>query len=222
MRCTDGAVCTTCDTVNNWISDGANGCICLTGHYPDGLVCSACITGCLQCVDGASCTNCDAANHFKPDDNNICVCESKSFYLDGTTCKYCASALPHCNICDGPTVCEECASPFSPKDNLCKCADGKYEDVNECRDCVEGCKLCNSKDECTECTEDYTLEDKVCKKSGIDTLVIVLIVVGVVVLAGAGTFLSNLSVCHRKVHQEEKIATLPRRLRGTLISCIVS
>lgn len=221
LRCADAAVCTTCDTDNNWVSDGVTGCVCSAAHYPNGLICSPCIVGCLQCDNGLNCNNCDAANHFKPDDNKLCVCESKSFYQDGNTCKYCASALSHCDICDGPTVCEECTSPFQVKDNVCKCVDGKYEDVNECTDCPEGCHLCNSKDECTECKEDYSLEDKVCKKSGIDTLVIVLIVVGVVVLAGAGNSQFILSIRDREVHQEEEIAPLPGRLRGTLICAII-
>lgn len=47
FRCTDAAVCTTCDTVNNWVSDGATGCVCAAAHYPNGLVCSSCIPGCL-------------------------------------------------------------------------------------------------------------------------------------------------------------------------------
>lgn len=47
-----------------------------------------------------------------------------------------------------------------------------------------------------------------------------LIVVGVVVLAGAGTYLFICSVRHREMHQEEKIAPFPGRLRGTLIYAI--
>jgi len=38
---------------------------------------------------------------------------------------------------------------------------------------------------CTSCKDGYDLEDNKCKKNGIDTLVIVLVVVGVIVLAGA-------------------------------------
>ena len=41
---------------------------------------------------------------------------------------------------------------------------------------------------CTSCKDGYDLEDNKCKKNGIDTLVIVLVVVGVIVLAGAGNF----------------------------------
>lgn len=47
-------------------------------------------------------------------------------------------------------------------------------------------------------------------------MIIVLIIVGVIVLAGAGKYFNIFSVCGGKMHKEKKIAS-KRRLRGALM-----
>lgn len=54
-----------------------------------------------------------------------------------------------------------------------------------CKNCPEGCSTCDHVDICTSCSQGYSKDGDSCKKDGLDVLVIVLIVVGVIVLAGA-------------------------------------
>ena len=61
-------------------------------------------------------------------------------------------------------------------------------DGNKCSECQEGCLECTGAENCTKCDNSFTLEGGVCKKDGLDTLIIVLIVIGVLAVAGGGSF----------------------------------
>lgn len=53
--------------------------------------------------------------------------------------------------------------------------------------CPEECTKCESVNKCTDCADGYDIDDGKCVGDGLDTLVIVMIVVGALAVAGAGT-----------------------------------
>lgn len=68
----------------------------------------------------------------------------------------------------------------------CYCDEGKWVDDHTCSDCPEECTKCENMENCTDCHDGYEVEGGVCKSDGLGTLIIVMIVVGVLALFGAG------------------------------------
>lgn len=97
-----------------------------------------------------------------------------------------------CERCTNDHNCTKCVAPFIfVKPSVCGCAKGTYRDGAKCTKCPEECSECEAKNKCTACTKkDYSPDGGICKKNGLDALVIVLIVVGVLAVAGAGNNIS--------------------------------
>lgn len=111
--------------------------------------------------------------------------------------------MRNCLECTAADTCTRCDHNLViNKTNLCGCA-AEHQFVNDnnvCEDCPEGCATCDHADTCTSCSDGYYLDDTVCKKNGMDVLVIVLIVVGVIVLAGASNFIVIFSFRHHQMY----------------------
>ena len=106
--------------------------------------------------------------------------------MDDRTCVSC-SVIARCSECVDRNNCKKCKSPFkilSPKN--CGCENKFFIDKENCTACPDECKTCTNTDHCTSCEDGYDVDDGVCRSDGLDTLVIVMIVVGVLAVAGAG------------------------------------
>ena len=146
---------------------------CKTDYFLDDSVCKDCstlIASCLEC-DGVqkTCTKCQ---------------DTFVRSIDSKECKTCASEVGECHTCTrvDKVICENCNKDYFLLNNQCKTCGSIIADCNECEQEL-------NKVTCKSCGNDRKLsDDKLeCVESKSNTAIIVVsVIVGVVVLAGAG------------------------------------
>lgn len=154
--CNENAVCTSCDTANNYfLNETTNKCQCIDGYHFD-LVdreCSSClidIPHCLNCTGGPIC--------------NLC---SANFGVDSLGhCSSCDVQIAGCLTCDNITSCNGCDQSLKfaagPVNSQCVCIPNHYynstdRDCKTCSSAISNCLSCTNNDICTSCFSGYGL-----------------------------------------------------------------
>jgi hypothetical protein len=116
LTCSDNATCLTCDPANLFVLNSSNKCQCLDGYYLDGLNCVTCgsvILGCTNCTAGPLCTQCDSSLNMMallyPSLDCVCI---PGYYMSGTVCLTCDSAMAGCLECSSMSVCTKCNNGY--------------------------------------------------------------------------------------------------------------
>ncbi|CAD8125277.1 unnamed protein product [Paramecium sonneborni] len=140
-------------------SAGQFQCICESSHnFDDGfqILCQQCHYSCLTCNGpfSSNCLTCDTT--YRQLDYSTCICPNG--YYDNGQLK-CANCHYSCQRCFDNTeyACIMCSFELQfrvPKGNMCKCADGYYEEagIAQCQKCSHKCATCLSgPDKCLTC-----------------------------------------------------------------------
>lgn len=96
--CSNGTTCSSCNATTDYRSLSTNRCIPLAGYYENGSTqAQPCSSPCATCVTTAS----------------HCLSCITGYYLNGTNCLPCSSAITNCSDCSSSTYCTLCADGSS-------------------------------------------------------------------------------------------------------------
>jgi len=177
LTCSSGTTCTSCNVgytlVNGKCMRECPSCCTSCTYSPTGNpICTSCINSfvyingiCASCSDGIShCINCR---------NCACTRCRPGYYLhNATSCLSCESAIPNCEICNGPNICLKCSDGYQyeasvracvlqttppnpePEPEPGDCPEGLYKNkLGMCVTCYFNCKTCigGGMNMCTSC-----------------------------------------------------------------------
>lgn len=132
--------CVTGATVGN-----ASLCVCNSGFYQNGALCTACHYRCLTCSVGTVCNACSDTTTRNLANN--CSCIDGYFDAGAAVCSKCSSL---CKTCTAASTCTSCFTENNRvlSNNLCVCKTGFYQVVHS--NGTLSCEPCDAK--CTRCT----------------------------------------------------------------------
>jgi len=165
--------CIACPS-NSRSDPGASRCTCKDGAYDSGApggvgseYCPKCHPFCALCSNKAyECSKCVSDNKGIYIVNNNCFCriDNGFYYVPGANYldDKCLPCHPFCKTCHGPTNedCDSCVNGIANlqpyKNNICRCDEEYYFDVNDpsnyCKPCHKFCKECSlTATNCTVC-----------------------------------------------------------------------
>lgn len=146
--CTSATACATCNATTNYRSLNSSRCKPLAGYYDNGTnnpVAQPCSSPCATCQTTATyCTSCVTG-----------------YYLKGSQCLACNSAMIFCNVCNNASYCILCASGTSGP-SCTNCTSSEYPSpINgaciTCSSVITNCQSCSSNTSCLLCQNNYTL-----------------------------------------------------------------
>jgi proprotein convertase subtilisin/kexin type 5 len=154
--CSSGNLCLSC--LDRYLLNGACLVDCPSGYFENnqGLICTACVTGCSQCVNTAAyCTLC-ANGHYLF--NNTCVNNCPPQYYPNATLGQCLGCAGLCYTCLNAIYCLTCSANFLLNGTCVansQCQQGNYADMKtlSCLPCSSPCLSCEfAPNYCTSCS----------------------------------------------------------------------
>lgn len=101
--CSSPDSCDACDSGYEMVNGECAAVSCPAGKYLKGSSCRKCPPGCAECTDAKTCLS----------------CSSSEYYLSGTFCRRCESALSSCVTCADAKTCLSCKDGKTLSDGWC-------------------------------------------------------------------------------------------------------
>ena len=127
ITCSDSTSCSSCSASNNRALSASSTCDPLPGFFDNGTqLAPACLSPCNQCTSASACVTCVSG-----------------YFISGSACNDCSSAMTNCLTCPNATACSSCQLGFIVNATTNLCSVVPCYDLN-CLSCPASMAVCVS------------------------------------------------------------------------------